>query len=138
MEDYLKEDYGVIEDEYLTDETKIVSFFKDYAYEDFDCGQGYYQEENTYTCKIDDKFYQVYVLAEIGSSKQDRGERLYWVEDIKKVEYREIPKPTPKRRVEISLMITTTKEKYYSLKEFMESHEITFKENELKNEKDIL
>ncbi|MEK5036250.1 hypothetical protein MKY96_32895 [Paenibacillus sp. FSL R7-0302] len=93
MEQYLKDQYGVIEDEnYLQNEADIVSFFSD-GHEYFETGQGYYEEEVTKICKIGDKFYEVDMLAEIGSAKQDRGDRLYWVEHIKKVDYCEITKP---------------------------------------------
>jgi len=99
MECYLKKDYHVIEDpEYLKCTEQIEDYFsEDYA-EFFDCGQGYYQDKANTIIKIGKKYFDVTLLAEIGSSKQDRGDRLYWVEDIEKVIWKRIEKPLPKER----------------------------------------
>src|SRR5690625_2481680 len=96
MEKYLVEQYNVIEDtKYLTDVSDIEDYFRDIARDYMECGQGYYQDEAEFICKIGDKFYEVAVLAEIGSAKQDVGDRLYWIEGFKKITYREIEKPEP-------------------------------------------
>jgi hypothetical protein len=79
----------------------------------FDCGQGFYTEKATLICYTqDEKFYRVHLSADIGSSKQDRGDRLYWVEDIKEVLYNEIPKPLPIEKKEYTFSaILSKKEK---------------------------
>ena len=109
MEDYLIKDYDVYEDEnYLTEEKQIESFFKDNGYDFFDCGQGYYQEEAKIICKIGNKFYEVSMNAEIGSEKQDRGDRLYYVDYINNVTYKEIEKPQPKHREQKTYVLNLT------------------------------
>ena len=120
MEQYLIEDYNVIEDKrYLTEESEIETYFRDSGYDLFDCGQGYYQDEATSICKIRDKFYKVRIIAEIMSSKQDRGDRLYWVESIESVTYEEIEKPKPKGRQYTTYRVLVTKREKESLEGFM-------------------
>lgn len=98
MEPYLEKDYGVIQDtEYLKCEEQIKPYFAEDAREHFDCGQGYFQDEAIIIAKIGRKFYEVKITADICSAKQDVGDRLYWVEGIEKVEWKEIPKPEPKQ-----------------------------------------
>ncbi len=98
-EPYLKKEYDVYENKnYLKSPLQIVEYFKDCGADHFDCGQGYVQTEADLLVKIGDKFYEVHMEAETGSSKQDRGDRLYWVEGITDVTYKEVPKPLPKAR----------------------------------------
>ena len=126
MEQYLIEDYGVFENKnYLTKEEDIESYFKDNSYDFFDCGQGYYQDEAEAICCIGDKFYKVKIKAEIGSSKQDRGDRLYWVEDIESVTYEEIEKPKPKARMVIMYKVWVTNEEKSQLEVFMNENGIS-------------
>lgn len=96
MEQYLKDQYNVREISYLESEEDIVSYFMEDPYDYFDCGQGYYEDEVNIIVKIKDKFYNVKITAAIGSSKQDRGDRLYFVENAESVEYSEIEKPVDK------------------------------------------
>lgn len=103
-EQYLIDDWSIVEDRYLKHELEIESYFKDMGYEYFDCGQGYSQDIAEIIVKIGCKFYKVTMKAEIGSQKQDRGERLYWVEGIENVTYEEIEKPIPKKK---TLQVTT-------------------------------
>ena len=127
MEQYLIDDYGVIEDkEYLTKEENIKDYFSDDAYDYFDCGQGYYQDETSVICCIGDKFYKVEITAEIGSSWQDRGDRVYYVDRISSISYVEIEKPKPKEKVSLSCKITTTKGKLKSLEVFMKENKIEY------------
>ena len=97
MEQYLKDQYNVYEDlKWLKDETQIVETFKDIGADYLDCGIGYSQEDAEVICYINGKFYKVLIEAEIASSKQDRGDRLYWVDYITNVTYEEIDKPKRK------------------------------------------
>lgn len=97
MEQYLIDQYGVIEDKrWLKDVDDIEDYFEDIARDYMECGQGYYTDEAEFICKIGDRFYDVHVIAEIGSAKQDVGDRLYWIDGIKSVEYYETEKPEPK------------------------------------------
>lgn len=99
LENYLIKQYEVYEDKnYLTDPSEIEEYFKDNGYDYFDCGQGYSQDEADIIVYIANKFYLVSMEAVIGSQRQDRGDRLYFVEDIENVTYEEISKP--ERRVE--------------------------------------
>lgn len=95
-EQYLIDDYSIVEFEDLKHESEIEEYFKDCGYEYFNCGQGYYSDGVDVLLKIGNKFYQVELYAEIGSAKQDRGERLYWVESIRMVKWKQIDKPLPK------------------------------------------
>lgn len=97
LEEYLIKQYNVHEDKnYLQDVSDIEQYFKDDGYDYFDCGQGYSQDEADVIIHIANKFYLVKMEAEIGSQRQDRGDRLYFVENIVNVEYREIDKPERK------------------------------------------
>ena len=129
MEQYLVEDYGVIEDKrYLISEDQIEDYFRDEAYDLFDCGQGYYQDEASAICCIGDKFYEVIIKAEIESSKQDRGDRLYWVEYVESVTYKEIEKPQPKTRNMIIYQVWVTKEEKNILEGFLGENCISYQE----------
>lgn len=111
IEDYLIKEYHVHQDaKWLKCEEQIKGYFIDDDEGLFDCGQGYYQDEATAIVKIAQKFYEVKITAEIGSSKQDRGDRLYWVEDVEKVTWEEIPKPLPKEKVDYNINLKVTKE----------------------------
>ena len=93
----LKEQYNIFEDEnYLKTENDIIPLFSVIGYDYLDCGQGYYADTTDIIAYIAGKFYNVTINAEITSAKQDCGDRLYWVDDIKSVTYIEIPKPEPK------------------------------------------
>lgn len=130
MEQYLIRDYDVIEDnQYLTSEESITDYFRECAYDYLDCGQGYYQDEVTKICKINDKFYEVLTTAEIGSSKQDRGDRLYWVESIESVTYKEIEKPDPKHRDAFNYKIFLTEYENNILNDFLDSNSIDYAMN---------
>jgi len=127
MEKYLKDEYNVFEDKrYLTKEEGIESFFKDCGSDFLDCGQGYAEDEKTIICKIGDKFYEVEIKAELGSSKQEIGDRLYWIENIESVEYEEIPKPLPKERTSYRYDMDLTGYQKYELEHKMKELNIEF------------
>lgn len=97
LDDYLKEQYGVIIDtNWLKDVSQIEGYFSADYHEFFDCGQGYYQDEAEAIVFIGHKYYRVKMKAEIYSAKQDRGDRLYSVESLESVTYSEITKPVEK------------------------------------------
>jgi len=99
LEDYLEEQYNVIMDtKWLKDVSQLENYFNDYINDDFECGQGYCEGEKDYIVLINNKYYSVHVAAEIGSAKQDRGDRLYWVEGLESITYEEIPKPIKKQK----------------------------------------
>jgi len=75
------------ESKYLENESEIVAYFKDSGNEFFECGQGYYQDEAEVIAKIGNDYFIVELYAEVVSSKQDVGDRLYWVDEIYKVTY---------------------------------------------------
>lgn len=126
MEQYLVDQYGVVEEkEYLTSTDDIFNFMRDYD-DLFDCGQGYYQEEATLLLKIGDKFYRATAYADIGSAKQDIGDRLYWIEGIKKVEFEEIPKPMPKEILSVKYNLNITADTQRFIEHFFNKHNIEF------------
>jgi len=98
FEPYLKEDYGVIQEKWLVDPEQFRDYLSDEIGELLECGQGYSQNEGSVIIKLGLQFYQVDFTAEINSSKQDRGDRLYWVEDLDTVSWKEIDKPEPKAK----------------------------------------
>jgi len=111
VEDYLIKEYGVISNpRRLKHENQIEDYFKDCGSEYFDCGQGYYDDGKELIVKIGPKFFSVYLEAEIGSAKQDRGDRLYWVEDIESVKWEEIEKPKKKEDVVTLYKITMNRD----------------------------
>lgn len=115
MEQYLKDEYGVVESEFVETVDDIKDYISDYSSDLFDCGQGYYQDEATVLMLIDGNYYEVTATAEIESSRQDRGDRLYWVESIESVSWEEIAKPLPKARTEktYTLSFAGNQEKHF-------------------------
>lgn len=127
MEKYLKDEYNVYEDEkYLTKEEEIEEYFKDCGSDFLDCGQGYAEDEKSMICKIGDKFYEVEIKAELGSAKQDVGDRLYWIDEITSVEYKEISKPEPKEKFVCKYSLVLTEEQKYALENSMKQLHIEF------------
>lgn len=127
MEKYLKDEYNVFEDErYLTKEEDIEDYFKDCGQEWLECGQGYAQDEAEILCKIGDKFYKVEIKAELGSSKQEYGDRLYWIDEISSVEYKEISKPEPKEKYVCKYSLVLTEDQKRALENYMEQLHIEF------------
>lgn len=127
MEQYLIEQYEVIEDKrWLKDVNDIDDYFGDIARDYMECGQGYYEDEAHFICKIGDKFYEVNIYAEIGSAKQDVGDRLYWIDGIEKITYREIDKPTPKPVTSVSYIVTVTSAQKAEIDGYLETKNITF------------
>lgn len=125
MEQYLIDEYSVVEDEnWLTDESQIEEYFRDSGSEYLDCGQGYYQDEAEVICKIGDKFYEVKLEAEILGAKQDIGDKLYWVENIRLVTYQEIEKPQPKEKSIYEYRLALTKEQAYKLEKYLKDNKI--------------
>lgn len=127
MEQYLKDEYDVYEDEnYLTNENQIKDYFKDEGRDFLECGQGYYQDEENILCKVGDEFYDVHIKADIGSSKQEYGDRLYWIEDISSVDYKEIEKPKPKEKISIKYELNLTKDQKKDLENYMKELNIQY------------
>ena len=78
------------DEKYLKSEADIEDFFHDEAYELLECGQGFYKDECSVYCGIGDKYYKVKCTAEIGSAKQNHGDRLYHIETMNDPTYEEI------------------------------------------------
>ena len=124
IEQYLIDEYDVIQNvEYLKCEEQIEEFFMGYQGECcFDCGQGFYQEFAHKIIKIGKKFYEVTIKAEIYSSKQDRGDRLYWVEGIESVDWHEILKPMPKSKMIVRYEFELSEDRIEELDKFLKSN----------------
>lgn len=71
----------------FSSEKEAREFYEDEYHEFFDCGQGYFQNEAIVECFIENCFFKVTLLAEIWSSKQDIGDRLYWVENLDSITF---------------------------------------------------
>lgn len=125
MEDYLKIDYNVIEFDDLTSEDDIVPYFEDIGHELLDCGQGYYQDETVEVVKIGNKFFEVTIIAEVYGEKQDRGDRLYYVDHIKSVTYKEVPKPLPKAIFSAVLEFSANQDTIDQLKSWLKDYGVT-------------
>jgi hypothetical protein len=125
IDEYLIKDHSVIQNtEYLKCQEQIEDYFKDCGRDYFDCGQGYYQDIHNQIIKIKNKYFMVYIFANIGSAKQDIGDRLYWVDSIERVEYNEIEKPEPIERENFTLTLSglSNREKEYIL-DFVKDNE---------------
>lgn len=68
-------------------EGEIEDFFKEHGRELFNCGQGYSENLVSVICRVGKDFYSVTMEAEIGSVRQDKGDRVYHVETITNVEF---------------------------------------------------
>lgn len=126
MEKYLEEEYNVYESEYLIKEEEMEEYFERNGSDFFECGQGFYQDNVDFICKIGDKFYIVELKAEILSEKQDVGDRLYWVDQVTFVGYKEIPKPQPKERVNITYTLELNTDQKQALECFFKKNNIDY------------
>lgn len=127
MEQYLIDQYNVIEEpRWLKREDDIESHFMDCGSDFFECGQGYAQHEAEVICKVGDKFYEVNMVADIGSAKQEYGDRLFWVEGMESVTYKEIPKPLPKEMHKVNYSVSVTDYQKRILEQFLDDKKITW------------
>ena len=67
------------------------------------------------------------MTAEIVSEKQDRGDRLYWVDYIESVTYRQVEKPEPKPKTFEIHIEDMDKDQYKSLVKFLNKSKIKFR-----------
>jgi len=130
IEQWLIDQYNVIQDKkYLTSEFKIEEYFKDTGRNYLECGQGYYEDEANLLVKIGSKFFSVDIIGEVGSSKQDRGDRLYWIENIESVSYKEIDKPIKKPEEWVNFNIKISTDNKNLLEKYLKRKQIEFKLN---------
>ena len=72
-------------------EDEIVDYYKDCGKEYFDCGEGYYQSDATIYIELDSgKIYEVNMEANCEGNKTDYGDRIYFVEKITSVTFKEV------------------------------------------------
>lgn len=72
-------------------EDDIIGYFKDMGREWFDCGEGYYQEEATLYAQLDSgNIYEIIMEAICEGNKTDYGDRIYFVDEITKVTFKEV------------------------------------------------
>jgi hypothetical protein len=134
MEQYLIDEYGVIEDiDYLKDPADIKEYFLDCGRDYFDCGQGYFETEAVLLVKVKNKFYEVTMDAAIVGERQDRGDKLYYVDKITNISYIEIPKPLPKEQITIQATITGTAENIRFIINHIETHNMHIEYNTIEN-----
>ena len=115
MHDYLYNEHSYTKLEYdLESPDEIEELFLDVGADFLDCGQGFYTEKDTIHIFLNGKSYAVTITGTIGSQKQDRGDRLYYIDDIESVTYVEIPTPEPKERKNYSLddLVNVTEDQY--------------------------
>lgn len=126
MEQYLIDDHGVIECTEIAGKSiaDIEGYFKDYGleYAEPDCGQGYYQEDSDFIVFDGAIFYNVVLTFEIGSAKQNVGDRLYWVESIRSVSVSEIDKPEPSPVIHFSVTGSTKQRHFKPLQDLCTEH----------------
>ena len=128
-EQYLFDEYDLFVNEtYLSTESDIEPYFKENGSDWLECGQGYCQDTADIFCKVGDKFYDITIIGEVTSSKQDVGDRLYWIDYIKSVTWRETMKPEKLDEFVISYKIEATKFNIDELEQFMTSNKIKFKQ----------
>ncbi|MGG4105230.1 hypothetical protein AAXB25_15035 [Paenibacillus lautus] len=129
LEQYLIDQYGVIEDErYLTSLDDLYDFVDDMSNELFDCGQGYYQDEANLIVKIGNKFYDVTAYADVVGEKQDIGDKLYFVDRISQVDHVEIKKPEPKEILSVTYTLSVTNDEKRFVERFMDDNSIKYSE----------
>jgi hypothetical protein len=125
VEDYLIKEYGVVSSsEWLKSENQIEAYFRDCYSDFFDCGQGYYEDEVDIIVKIGPKFFNVHLVVEIGSAKQDRGDRLYWTECFKSCKWEEIEKPAKKETKKVSYSFELNESQETKLNKFLKENDI--------------
>lgn len=72
-------------------EDGIVDYYKDCGSEYFDCGEGYYQSDATIYIELDSgKIYEVNMEANCEGNKTDYGDRIYFVDEITSVNFKEV------------------------------------------------
>ena len=72
-------------------EDEIVDYYKDMGKEYFDCGEGYHEDTSTIYIELDSgKIYEVNMEAECEGNKTDYGERIYFVDKITSVTFKEV------------------------------------------------
>ena len=70
---------------------EIIDYYKDFGKEYFDCGEGYYEDASTIYIELDSgKIYEVNMEAECEGNKTDYGERIYFVDKITSVTFKEV------------------------------------------------
>ncbi len=128
LEGYFATDYpDLIQSENgLRSEEEIEDYFRSDYSDFFDCGQGFSQDTAVVLIKIGFKFYHVTLTAEIGSAKQDIGDRLYWVEELEKVEWKETEKPKPILVKSYSYSFEFTLEEKADFERMLLQHEYKF------------
>ena len=69
----------------------IIDYYKDFGKEYFDCGEGYYEDASTIYIELDSgKIYEVNMEANCEGNKTDYGERIYFVDEITSVTFKEV------------------------------------------------
>lgn len=118
---YLIKDYDCISDEkWLKTKDDIESYFKDIIYDLLECGQGFYQDEGNFFVMIQNgKFYNVNVKVEIGGTKQDRGDKLYFIEGVKDISITEVEQPKEKDRLSVNYTLKLTDEEKKEVDKFL-------------------
>ena len=72
-------------------EDGIVDYYKDCGREYFDCGEGYYEDATTIYVELDSgKIYEVNMEANCEGNKTDWGDRIYFVDEITSVTFKEV------------------------------------------------
>ena len=72
-------------------EDGIVDYYKDCGKEYFDCGEGYYQSDAIIYIELDSgKIYEVNMEANCEGNKTDYGDRIYFVDEITSVTFKEV------------------------------------------------
>ena len=133
LEQYLIDDYGFFEDKYLNHESLIEEYFNNNdSSQYFNCGADEYQNSATVNVKIRNKYYEVYITADINSTKNMEGcERYYWFEKVESVTYEEIDKPLPLDRKDYDIkFLNLSRTDYYKLRDVLIDTKFLFKINE--------
>lgn len=104
----LEKQYNIFSSfDFLAVEDDIIPYFEDIALDYFDCGQGFYEDTKDFIVCLQsvNQFYKVTVNIDVASAKQERGERLYWVDGINKITFIKIDEPklkdTTKRTIAV-------------------------------------
>ena len=121
-EEYLLKDYNIIyNEELLKTEEDIKDYFNECSL--FDCGQGYYEDVKMCMCMTqENRYYNVTVTASVGSSKQEYGCRLYYIEEIDDISFCEIEKPLLLERKQYTFVLNLSDIEYQYISSYLKNY----------------
>ncbi len=127
IDETLVKQYNIFYDKkYLKHESQIEEYFTDNGSEYFELGQGIYYDEVNMMVFVAGKYYNVKILADIGAQYCEHGDKVYYVDEIGSVSYKEIPKPELKEIKTMNFKVDITKDEQKAIEAFLEKKGINY------------